>query len=55
MGKTSKYMTVALCSTIVVGGLQASSVSYATTNQTVATAQSDAKLLNDFRKELKTD
>ena len=30
MGKTSKYVTAAaLCSTIVMGGLQASSVSYA--------------------------
>ena len=56
MGKTSKYVTVAaLCSTIVMGGLQASSVSYATTNPTTVTAQSDVKLLDDFRKELKTD
>ena len=54
MGKTSKYVTVAaLCSTIVMGGLQASSVSYATTNPTTVTAQSDVKLLDDFRKELK--
>ena len=54
MGKTSKYVTAAaLCSTIVMGGLHASSVSYAATNPTVATTQSDAKLLNDFRTELK--
>ncbi len=54
MGKTSKYVTAAaLCSTIVMGGLHASSVSYAATNQTVATSQSDTKLLNDFKKELK--
>ncbi len=54
MGKTSKYVTAAaLCSTIVMGGLQASSVSYAATNSTVATSQSDAKLLNDFRKRIK--
>ncbi|MED1487723.1 peptidase, partial [Bacillus mycoides] len=54
MGKTSKYVTAAaLCSTIVMGGLQASSVSYAATNPTTVTTQSDAKLLNDFRKELK--
>ena len=53
MGKTSKYVTfAALCSTIVMGGLQASSVSYAT-NPTTVTAQSDVKLLDDFRKELK--
>ena len=38
-----------------MGGLQASSVSYATTNPTTVTAQSDVKLLDDFRKELKTD
>ena len=56
MGKTSKYVAATLlCSTIVMGGLHASSVSYAATNSTVATAQSDAKLLNDFRKELKTN
>ena len=55
MGKTSKYVTAALCSTIVMGGLQASSVSYAPTNPTTVTAQSDVKLLDDFRKELKTD
>ncbi|WP_353706353.1 transglutaminase domain-containing protein [Bacillus cereus group sp. MS39] len=36
-----------------MGGLHASSVSYAATNPTVATSQSDVKLLNDFRKELK--
>ncbi|CDN35401.1 unnamed protein product [Bacillus thuringiensis DB27] len=54
MGKTSKYVTAAaLCSTIVMGGLQASSVSYAATNPTTVTAQSDVKLLDDFRKELK--
>lgn len=54
MGKTSKYVTATLlCSTIVMGGLQASTVSYAATNPSVATTQSDAKLLNDFRKELK--
>lgn len=54
MGKTSKYVTAAaLCSTIVMGALHASSVSYAATNQTVATSQSDTKLLNDFKKELK--
>ncbi|MBK5453000.1 hypothetical protein JFU08_02425 [Bacillus sp. TH23] len=54
MGKTSKYVTAAaLCSTIVMGGLQASAVSYAATNPTTVTTQSDAKLLNDFRKELK--
>ncbi|KOS28179.1 peptidase [Bacillus anthracis] len=54
MGKTSKYVTAAaLCSTIVMGGLHASSVSYAATNPTVATLQSDAKLLNAFKKELK--
>ncbi|HDX9639256.1 TPA: transglutaminase domain-containing protein [Bacillus mobilis] len=54
MGKTSKYVTATLlCSTIVMGGLHASTVSYAATNPTVATTQSDAKLLNDFRKELK--
>ncbi len=54
MGKTSKYMTAAaLCSTIVMGGLQSSTVSYAATNPTVVTTQSDAKLLDDFRKELK--
>lgn len=52
MGKTSKYVTAAaLCSTIVMGGLHASSVSYAATNPTVATLQSDAKLLNDFKKD----
>ena len=38
-----------------MGGLQASSVSYAATNPTTVTAQSDVKLLDDFRKELKTD
>ena len=55
MGKTSKYVTAAaLCSTIVMGAYT-SSVSYAATNPTVATTQSDAKLLNDFRTELKTD
>ena len=54
MGKPNKYVTVALlCSTIVMGGLHASSVSYAATKSTVVTTQSDAKLLNDFRKELK--
>jgi len=54
MGKTSKYVTATLlCSTIVMGGLHASTVSYAATNPTVATTQTDAKLLNDFRKELK--
>ena len=36
-----------------MGGLQASSVSYAATNPTTVTAQSDVKLLDDFRKELK--
>ncbi|MEW4153576.1 transglutaminase domain-containing protein [Bacillus thuringiensis] len=36
-----------------MGGLQASSVSYVATNPTTVTAQSDVKLLDDFRKELK--
>lgn len=56
MGKTSKYVTAAaLLFNYSNGGLHASSVSYAATNPTVATTQSDAKLLNDFRTELKTD
>ncbi|MDM5193236.1 transglutaminase domain-containing protein [Bacillus hominis] len=54
MRKTNKYVTAALfCSTIAMGSLHASSVSYAATKSTVVTTQSDAKLLNDFRKELK--
>ncbi|MDM5188243.1 transglutaminase domain-containing protein [Bacillus sp. DX4.1] len=54
MKKTNKYLTtVALCSTIMIGGLQIPAVSYAATNQKVAAPQTDAKLLEGFQKELK--
>ncbi|HEK9100485.1 peptidase [Bacillus pfraonensis] len=54
MKKQNKYITtVALCSTILVGGLQVPAVSYAATNSKVAVAQTDVKLLEGFRKELK--
>ncbi|WP_243521737.1 transglutaminase domain-containing protein [Bacillus pseudomycoides] len=54
MKKINKYVTaVALCSTIMIGGLQVPAVSYAATNTKVVATQSDAKMLGDFRKELK--
>ncbi|PFA18616.1 peptidase [Bacillus cereus] len=52
--KRNKYVTgVALCSMILVGSLQVPAVSYAATNSKVAVTQTDAKLLEGFRKELK--
>lgn len=54
MKKQNKYITtVALCSTILIGSLQVPAVSYAATNSKVAVAQTDVKLLENFRKELK--
>ncbi|MEN1937319.1 transglutaminase domain-containing protein [Paenibacillus sp. 102] len=54
MKRQNKYITtVALCSTFLIGGLQVPAVSYAATNSKVAVAQTDAKLLEGFRKELK--
>ncbi|MBC6972281.1 peptidase [Bacillus sp. Xin] len=54
MKRQNKYITtVALCSTILIGGLQVPAVSYAATNSKVAVTQTDAKLLEGFRKELK--
>ncbi|WP_242310432.1 transglutaminase domain-containing protein [Bacillus cereus group sp. BfR-BA-01524] len=54
MNKLNKYVTAAaLCSTIVMVDLHTSTVSHADTNPTVVAAQPDAKLLEDFRKELK--
>ncbi|KFM98871.1 peptidase [Bacillus clarus] len=54
MKKANKYVTaVALCSTIVIGGLQIPSVSHAASTTNVAATQLDAKLLEDFQKELK--
>lgn len=51
MKKTNKYVTaVALCSTIMIGGLQVPAVSYAATNTKVVATQPDAKILGDFRK-----
>ncbi|MCI0764250.1 transglutaminase domain-containing protein [Bacillus sp. TL12] len=54
MKRQNKYITtVALCSTILIGGLQVPAVSYAATNSKVAVTQTDTKLLEGFRKELK--
>ncbi|KEK24179.1 transglutaminase domain-containing protein [Bacillus gaemokensis] len=54
MKKTNKYVAAAaLCSTIMIGGLQVPAVSYAATNTKVVDTQSDAKMLGDFQKELK--
>jgi Transglutaminase-like superfamily len=54
MKKTNKYLTtVALCSTIMIGGLQIPAVSYAATNQPVVASQGDAALLQGFQQEIK--
>ncbi|GGE54704.1 transglutaminase domain-containing protein [Priestia taiwanensis] len=54
MKKKNKYIaTVALCSTILIGGLQIPAVSYAATSQTVTASQGDAALLQAFRQEIK--
>ncbi|PEB39193.1 transglutaminase domain-containing protein [Bacillus pseudomycoides] len=54
MKKSNKYLTaVALCSTIMIGGLQVPAVSYAATNEKVDDIKPDTKLLKNFQKELK--
>ncbi|MCU4835337.1 peptidase [Bacillus cereus] len=54
MKKVNKCVTaMAICSTIALGGLQVPSVSYAASSASVGMAQSDDKLLESFRKELK--
>jgi transglutaminase-like putative cysteine protease len=54
MKKTNKYLTtVALCSTIMIGGLQIPAVSYAATSPKVTVTQEDAELLQGFRQEIK--
>ncbi|PEP50278.1 peptidase, partial [Bacillus pseudomycoides] len=54
MKKSNKYLTaVALCSTIMIGGLQVPAVSYAATNEKVDDIKPDTKLLKSFQKELK--
>ncbi|EOV9526002.1 MULTISPECIES: transglutaminase domain-containing protein [Bacillus cereus group] len=54
MKKTNKYITAAaLCSTIMIGGLQVPSISYAASNQSIVAPSTEAKLLEDFKRELK--
>ena len=54
MKKANKYLkTAVLCSTILVGGLQIPTVSYAATNQKIVAPQGDAKLLQGFQQEIK--
>ncbi|MGN4866093.1 transglutaminase domain-containing protein [Bacillus cereus group sp. MYBK132-2] len=54
MKKVNKCVTaMAICSTIALGGLQVPSVSYAASSANAEIEQSDAKLLESFRKELK--
>lgn len=54
MKKTNKYITAAaLCSTIMIGGLQAPSISYAASNQSIVAPSAEVKLLEDFKRELK--
>ncbi|MBU5220456.1 transglutaminase domain-containing protein [Bacillus albus] len=54
MKKVNKCVTaMAICSTIALGGLQVPSVSYAASSANAEIVQSDAKLLESFRKEIK--